>query len=367
MIAFFDFKNRYPEAAPDILRLIREQSARGEFILKSAAVEFERQLCEATGARHAVCVASGTAGLALALRAHGVGPGSEVVVPAFCYVAVASSVVLAGGTPVFVDVDPERFTMAPEAVAQAITASTRAVIPAHVFSGVADMAALRSMLPEGVALVEDAATAFGARLEGRPAGRLGETGVLSFFPAKPLGGLGDGGAVLTDDDDIARSLRMLRNHGQDGVTRFLHHQVGHNMRMDEINARWLAERLPGFPGELAHKQALAHRYDAGLADLAPGIRLQQRGTSDFSPHAYVVRTQRRDALRAHLTSRGIETKVHFGVALPDQPAFRDHGGPELVAPVSRALARETLALPLHPAMDEAQVDEVVSAVREFSA
>ncbi|HET9644169.1 MAG TPA: DegT/DnrJ/EryC1/StrS family aminotransferase [Burkholderiaceae bacterium] len=366
MITFFDFKGRHPDAARDIIRLVREQAARGEFILKSAVLDFEQRLSEHTGARHAICTSSGTAGLALSLRGLGIGPGDEVVVPAFCYVAVASAVVLAGARPVFADVDPERFTIDPSAVQRAITLRTRAVLAAHVFSAIADMDGLNDALPDGVALVEDAATAFGARDARAGAGRMGDVGVLSFFPAKPLGGLGDAGAVLTDDDELARRVRMLRNHGQDGITRFVHHMAGHNMRMDDINARWLTERLPGFAQELAHKQRLAHRYDEMLTPLAPRLTLQRRGTEVFSPHAYVVRTGQRDALRAHLSARGIETRVHFGAALPDQPAFRADAS-DCNVPVARVLACETLALPLHPALSLHDIDVVAAAVQEFFA
>ena len=367
MIAFADYQGRYPHAAADIVRILRTQAERGEFILKSTVAELEAALCTHAGRRHAVCVSSGTAAMMLGLKASGVGPGDEVIVPAFCYVAAASCVVQVGATPVFADVDPERFTLAPEAVRSALTPRTRAVVAAHVFAGLANLPAITELLPPRVKLLEDSATAFGARLGGRPAGGLGDLGVYSFFPAKPLGGLGDGGVLLTDHDEVAKLARMLRNHGQDGRTRFCHHLIGFNTRMDDVNARWLVEQLPRQAADLAHKRALARRYDAGLGAMRPRLRLQQRGSEEFSPHAYVVRVEGREALVAHLSARGIQTRVHFAQPLPAQAAFRHALGHAGDFPVAGALSAQTLALPLHSALTPGDIDHVVQAIQEFYA
>lgn len=365
MIAMADYTGRWPAAATNILRILQEQCERGEFILKTAVSELEGALAAHAGRRHAVCVGSGTAALTLSLQCAGVGPGDDVIVPAFCYVAAASSVVQAGARPVFADVDPLRFTIDAETVAQSLTPRTKAVIAAHVFAGLCDMPAVAATLPEGVVLVEDSATAFGARLGDKAAGALGDFGVYSFFPAKPLGGIGDGGVMLTDDTGAAELARMLRNHGQDGRTRFVHHRVGANSRMDDINARWLLQQLPRNAVELQHKQALALRYDAALAPLRGRLQTQQRGTSDFSPHAYVVRTPQRDALAAHLAALGIETRIYFAAPLPAQPAFGDALDTAARFPVAHELAAQTLALPLHPAMQVADVGRVVDAVKAY--
>ena len=367
MIAFADYRGRHPHATADIVRILRTQAERGEFILKSAVTELEAALCAHARRRHAVCVGSGTAAMMLALKASGVGPGDEVIVPAFCYVAAASCVLQVGATPVFVDVDPERFTLAPEAVRSALTIRTRAVVAAHLFAGLADTPAIAQLLPQGVVLLEDSATAFGARLGGLPAGSLGDLGVYSFFPAKPLGGLGDAGVLLTDDDEVATLARMLRNHGQDGRTRFCHHLLGFNSRMDEVNARWLLEQLPRQAADLAHKQALARRYDAGLGSRVPQLSLQQRGSEDFSPHAYVVRVEGRQALVAHLSACGIQTRVYFAQPLPAQSAFSGAIGQASDFPVATALAAQTLALPLHSALSIGDIDHVLQAIHRFYA
>lgn len=367
MIQFYDYQRRFPHARQDLMRIIRAQAASGEFILKSAVEELEARLREHSGARHAICVSSGTFALTLALKAHGIGPGDEVITPAFSYVASASAIVQAGATPVFVDVDGASFTLQPQAVARAIGSRTRAVMAVHLFSGLADMPALRAAMPAGMPLIEDSATAFGASQQGRAAGVLGDAGIYSFFPAKPLGGIGDGGAVITDDDAIATTVRMLRNHGQDGKTRFHHHLLGYNSRMDDINARWLCERLAHNPAELAQKQAIARHYDAALAPLAPRLQLQLRHTGDFSPHAYVIRSEQRDALAAHLKTRGIETKVHFPQPLPAQPAFATAQYQASDFPQAAALAQQTLAIPLHAQLQEHEVSAIIEAIREFHA
>ncbi len=272
---------------------------------------------------------------------------------------------MAGATPVFADVDEASFTLDPAALAARLGSRSKAVVAVHLCSALADMPALRRRMPKGLALVEDSATSFGARLDGVAAGCLGDVGVYSFFPAKPLGGIGDGGAVVSADRALADTVRMLRNHGQDGKTRFTHHLLGFNSRLDEINARWLQQGLLGYPLELARKQAIALRYDEALAPLEGRVALQQRNTKDFVPHAYVIRCAERDALAAHLLARGIETRVHFSQALPLQPAFAHLGHRPGDFPVAETLARETLAIPLHAQLSDAEVAQILQAITGF--
>jgi len=362
MISYYDYAKRYPHAKSDLLRIVRDTAQSGEFILKSAVERFEAELCGHTGAAHAICVSSGTFAITLALKAAGIGLGDEVITPAYSYVASASAICAAGATPVFVDVEADGYTLCPKVAATALNDKTRAVVAVHLFSGLADMSALRAVLPPRVLLLEDAATAYGAQLGGVPAGRLGDIGVYSFFPAKPLGGLGDGGAVLTDDAEFARTVRMLRNHGQDGKTRFLHHLLGYNSRMDDMNARWLSERLPQEPAESARRREVARIYDAELASL-PGIGLQRRRTEQFAPHAYAVQTSARDALKAYLAQHGIQTKVHFPHPLPQQAAFAEFARTDY--PVAQRLAREVLALPLSAHFTDNEARAIATRVAEF--
>lgn len=366
MIKYYDYRRRHPDARSDILQIMEHQVGRGEFILKDAVSTFERALADKVGARHAICVSSGTSAMTLGLIAAGIGPGDEVITPAFCYVAAASAIIQAGATPVFADVLPECFTLAPQSVARLITPRTRAVLVAHVFSGLANIAAIRAVLPARVLILEDSATAFGARYDNKPAGTLGDVGVYSFFPAKPLGGLGDGGAVITEDDEVARRVRMLRNHGQDGTRRFYHQMLGFNSRMDDLNAAWLSRQLCDNDRQLARKQAIALRYDAAVAPSAGFLTAQRRGTADFSPHAYVVRCRSRDRFVRHMTQANVQTKVHFGTLLPEQPAFQQWAGAKAAYAQARALAGECVAIPLCAGMDEHQVARVVDSVLEFA-
>lgn len=363
MIQYYDYQKRFPNAKEDILALVRSTALSGEFILKSAVEEFERALCDVVGVRHAVCVSSGTFAMTLALRAAGIGPGDEVITPAYSYVASASAVEALGAIPVFVDVKPDDFTICPDAVGKAITSKTRACIGVHLFMSLADMTQLRDVLPATVFLLEDAATAYGAARDGVNAGAMGDAGVLSFYPAKPLGGLGDAGAVLTNDPALASQVRMLRNHGQDGKVRFFHQFLGYNSRMDDMNARWLLSQMPSQPAEAERRRALAKMYDEALEE-CPEISPQARVSDKFAPHAYAVRTVHRDALRDHLNKQGVETKVHFPMTLPDQPAFSQRKQGEY--PVSETLANEVLALPLSAHLSDQELQEITASIVSFS-
>lgn len=366
MIKYQDFQRRYPNAQTQILEILGARVQQGDFILKQQVQDFEQALAAKVGARHAVCVSSATSALTLSLIASGIGPGDEVITPAFCYVSAASSIVQAGATPIFVDVATHSSVLETEAVVQALTPRTRAVLVAHLFSGLANIDALREALPDDVLILEDSATAFGARLRARHAGTLGDIGVYSFFPAKPLGGIGDGGAVITDDDQVAGTVRMLRNHGQDGRRRFYHQRLGYNSRMDETNAAWLQVQLRENDLHLSRKQAIARAYDEVIEACDGAILGQHRGTPDFSPHAYVVRSAERERLARHLTARGIETRVHFPVPLPEQPAFLEWSAGPAHYPNARLLGKQCLALPLCSGMSDGQVSHVIEALKEFS-
>lgn len=365
MIKFYDYQKRYPQAKHTLMQIIREQSASADFILKSATTALESDLCQVTGAAHAVCVSSATSAMMLAMKALNIKSGDEVITPAFSYISTASAVAMTGATPVFADVDEDSFTMTATALMAGLGRQTKAVIAAHLFSGMADMSALRRAMPSHVALIEDSATAFGATMNGVSAGCLGDVGVYSFFPAKPLGGIGDGGAVITENTELANTVRMLRNHGQDGKIRFTHHLLGVNSRMDEINARWLQQGILSYPDELSRKRALALRYDDVLSRLGDRIFIQQHNTDAFAPHAYVVRCRERDALAAHLLANGIETKVHFSQAIPLQPAFSYLGHQPGDFPIAEKLARETLAIPLHAQLSDADASMILDAVTRF--
>jgi dTDP-4-amino-4,6-dideoxygalactose transaminase len=357
---------RYAEQVDEVLAIVREVGESDEFILKSRAAALETAIAQRTGARHAIACASGTGALTLALTGLGIGRGDEVITPAFSFVTSASAIALAGATPVFADVDPVTATLDPGAAESAITPYTKALLPAHVFSCAPEMKSLQSLADAYVlALIEDSAISLGATVDGRPAGRHGDVGVFSFFPGKSLGGVGDAGMVITDNDRLAKAVRMLRNHGQDLQVRFLHHKVGFNCRMDEIAAGYLLRQLPGLDGVLDQRRRLARQYSRRLWPLAPEIIPPPPGFAGRAVYTYVVRATDRDKLREHLSGRGIETAVYCPRPLHLQPVFASLGYSAGDFPVAERLSKTCLALPLYPGLCDDEIDQVCTAIAEF--
>ncbi|MGV9674979.1 DegT/DnrJ/EryC1/StrS family aminotransferase [Nocardia sp. NPDC003482] len=337
-----------------------------KFILGDRTAEFEAAIARSTGARYAVACSSGTGGLELCIAALGLGPGDEVIVPAFCCQPVASCVVNAGATPVFVDVDPWTMVLDPDAVEAAITPRTRAIMAAHVFSIMADMPRLQAISRRhGLTLIEDSAVAQGAILDDVPAGRWGDLGVYSFFQVKAMGTAGEGGMVLTGDETLANAVRMHRNHGQDGKTRFLHHVIGQNKRFDEIIAAFQLARLDGFEERLERRARIADYYTDRFAKLSDkGILAPPPGRNGRCYYVYSLLVDRRQDLRAWLTEREIGTHVYYPVPLPEQPAFAAWAG-EGAWPRARSVSDRNLAIPIWPHLSDAQVEYIADSVCEF--
>ncbi|MFL6136355.1 MAG: DegT/DnrJ/EryC1/StrS family aminotransferase [Frankiaceae bacterium] len=357
--------------ADALLKLLHDVGTDPEqrFILGSRTAELEREIRDRTGARDAIACASGTGGLELAVRALGIGPGDEVIVPAFCCQPVASSVANVGATPVFADVDPWTMVIDPDEMAALITPRTKAVMPAHVFSVMADMPRIEAIArAHGLAVIEDAAVAQGAVLDGRPAGTWGDIGVLSFFQVKAFGTAGEGGMVLTDDPGLATAVRMLRNHGQDGVHRFLHHRVGLNSRFDEVLAAFQLHRLPGLDDRLERRAQIAEHYAERFEGLREhGVVAPPAGRNGRCYYVYALLVDRRDDLRAYLTEQGIGTHVYYPVALPRQPAFDRYAPPGRSWPHAERAGARNLAIPIWPHLSDAQVERIADAVCEHFA
>ncbi|CND50464.1 putative PLP-dependent enzyme possibly involved in cell wall biogenesis [Mycobacterium tuberculosis] len=339
-----------------------------KFILGEHTARLERELADRVGARAAVACSSGTSALTLILAAMGVGPGDEVIVPAFGCPPPAATVLDSGARPVFADIDPVRLTIDPAAAEALITPRTKAVVAAHMFSVMADMPAFRALADRhGLRLVEDSALAQGGTLRGRPAGRWGDAGLYSFVQVKTFGMPGEGGVVITDDAALARDVRMLRNHGQDGVHRFVHHRIGHNSRFDEVMAAFQLHRLPGLDDRLARRAELFARYSRRLAPLAGrGLVTPPEGGDGRFHYVYTVLTERRDALRAHLAEHGIAAHVYYPRPLPAQPAFAPCAPPGGSWPNAADAARRNISLPLYPGLTDAQVDYIADTVRTFT-
>ncbi len=330
----------------------------GQFVLGPEVEAFEREWAAWVGAPHAVGVANGTEAITIALRALGVGPGDDVVVPSFTFYASVEAIPPTGARPVFRDVDPETFVVTADAVRRALTPRTRAVVAVHLFGNLAPVPEIEAL---GVPVVEDAAQAAGSELDGRRAGALGTVATFSFYPTKNLGAFGDGGAVTTADGALADRVRTLRFHGsRDRVT---YEEVGYNSRLDALQAAILRAQLPELEGWCAARRAAARAYaDAGLGELAA---LPRAGPgADPAWGLYVVRHPDADALAATLAARGVGARAYYRVPVHRQPAMRELGaGAEL--PGTEEAARTHLALPMGPWLEREQVDEVVGAVRAF--
>jgi dTDP-4-amino-4,6-dideoxygalactose transaminase len=338
-----------------------------QFILGEHTARFEQALCDTLDGASAVTCGSGTSALSLVLTALRIGPDDEVVVPAFGCAPLAATVVTAGARPVFADVRPDTMTLDPEGAEAAITPRTKALLPAHQFSVMADMPAFEAIAARhGLRLIEDSAVAQGARLGGRPAGTWGDAGVFSFVQVKSFGMPGEGGAVITRDPDLAAMVRMLRNHGQDGRQRFVHHRTGFNSRFDEVMAAFQLRRLPALADRLARRAAIADYYTSRIAPL-PGIQPPPAGRDGRCYYVYCLRTDRRDDLAEHLAAHGIGTHVYYPAPLPTQPAFSRYAPEGAVWPNAAAASRTILALPVYPHLTDAEVEHIADAVCQFAS
>jgi dTDP-4-amino-4,6-dideoxygalactose transaminase len=367
-VPFVDFRARLAPVRSEIDAAIARVLDSGWFILGPEVEALERELAAALGAREAVAVANGTEALQLALVAAGVGPGDEVVTTSLSAAFTGLAVLAAGARPVFVDVDPATLNIDPAAAARAVGPRTKALLPVHLYGHPADMDPLLALAREhGLVVVEDACQAHAARYRGQPVGTLGGDrglGALSFYPTKNLGGLGDGGAVLVGDPQVAARLRKLRNGGQSD--RYHHDLPGMNSRLDEMQAAILRVGLRHLEEWTARRRELAACYTRELQD-TPLVLPGEKEDVQAVHHLYVARHPRRDALMAALRERGIGTLIHYPVPLHLQPAFAAPGNEPGTRKVAEEAAGRILSLPLYPEMTDAQAAAVVAAVRDAVA
>lgn len=359
-IPLSDLRRQHQALRPEIDAAIGQVLDRCDFIRGQAVQRFEAAFARTLGTPHALGVGSGTDALYLALVGLGLGPGDEVITAANSFAATAEAVVMAGGVPVFADVDDETLCLSPASVERVLTARTRALIPVHLHGRMADMEPLSALATEhGLWIVEDAAQAHGARQGEHQAGTVGQVGCFSFFPSKNLGACGDGGLIATSDPELASRVRMIRDHGRTDA--HSHVLVGQCSRLDTIQAAVLLVKLPHLAAWNARRRDLARAYDQALRG-CPGLRLPPLDPGAVFHH-YVVRTRSRDALMAHLQARGIGCGVHYAHSIPEEPAFRPYR--TAATPVSDQSCREVLSLPLFPEMTDGELLRVARAVCEF--
>jgi dTDP-4-amino-4,6-dideoxygalactose transaminase len=341
----------------------------GWYILGKETAAFEAEFAGAVGARHGIGVGNGTDALVLALRALGIGAGKTVATVSHTAVATVAAIEMTGARALLLDIDPATYTMDVAALAEALARPPRgieridAILPVHLYGQPADLAAIAPLAGRhGATLIEDCAQCHGARFDGQPAGSVGAVACFSFYPTKNLGALGDGGMVTTSDDALAAELRAIREYGWRG-RRYVSERTGVNSRLDELQAAILRVKLASLAQDNARRRAIAARYDAGLAGLQ--LTLPARAPRvEHVFHQYVVRSPRRDALRAALQEAGIGTNIHYPMPIHLQPAYRGRIaiGATGLAETERA-ANEILSLPMYPQLADAQVDRVVAALR----
>jgi dTDP-4-amino-4,6-dideoxygalactose transaminase len=344
-----------------------------QFILGPEVQSLETELAGFCGARHAVTCASGTDALALVLMAEGIGPGDAVICPSFTFCAPAEMVALLGATPVFADVEEATFNIAPASAAAAVASARRmglrprAIIAVDLFGLPADHDAIAALAAaETLFVLDDAAQAFGATYKGRRLGSIAAATATSFFPAKPLGCYGDGGAVFTDDDELADILKSLRMHGH-GTDRYDHVRVGINGRLDTVQAAVLIEKLKIFSDEIVARDRVARRYTEGVADVATVPRVPAGLASVWAQYTIRLAPGRRDAFAAALKADGIPTAVHYPKPLHRQTAYRRFPCAADGLPVSERLAEDVISLPMHSYLDEPTQTRIIEAVRRAVA
>jgi len=362
MIPFVDLKAQYAGIRHEIAPAIAHVLDNAQYVLGPAVARFEERFAAYCSAAHGVAVNSGTSALHLALLAAGIGPGDEVITVPFTFVATVAAIRYAGATPVFVDVDPQSFTMDPAAIEEAITPRTRAITPVHLYGQPADMDPIVAVARRhGLIVIEDAAQAHGAEYKGRRVGSLGDLACFSFYPGKNLGAYGEGGMVVTNHGAYERSLRMLRDWGQE--QRYHHALRGFNYRMDGIQGAVLGVKLDHLDDWTTARRERAAAYRAALA--GAGVTVPKEPSySRHVYHLYVVRTDDRDGLQAGLTLRGIQTGLHYPIPVHLQEAHRDLGYVRGQFPNAEAAADDVLSLPMFPELTDGQIAEVASAVRE---
>jgi len=363
-VPFLDLKTPHVELEDELGAAFQNVLRSGWYIHGDHVKRFERQFADYCEAKHCIGVGNGLDALHLILRGYDIGPGDEVIVPSNTFIATWLAVSHAGATPVAVEPSQGTHNLNPKLVERALTPRTRAIMPVHLYGSPAAMDDIRAIAePRGIKVIEDAAQAHGATYRGRRVGSLGDAAGFSFYPGKNLGALGDGGAITTNDDQLAERLTLLRNYGS--RVKYEHEVVGFNSRLDELQAALLSVKLAHLDRWNAQRRRLVRRYMNGLADT--DLTLPTIDAANESVwHLFVVRSRSRDELRTALSAKGIETVVHYPKAPHLQSAYGAAVNEGESFPIAELLQGEVLSLPLYPQMTDAQVDYVVDACRAFS-
>lgn len=363
-IPFIDLKTQQERIKETLERRMAAVLAHGQYIMGPEVYELEEKLAEYCGAKHCITVANGTDALLIAMMALDIKIGDEVITTPFTFAATAEMIAFIGAIPVYVDIDPRTYNIDPNLIEPAITPRTKAIIPVSLYGQCADMDAINAIAAKyNLPVIEDAAQSFGATYKGRKSCNLSTIGCTSFFPSKPLGCYGDGGACFTSDDSLAKKMAQIRLHGQD--TRYHHIRIGMNSRLDTLQAAILLAKLEIFGREIGLRQEVAGKYGNLLCSANVVIpHVESFNTSVYAQYSILVKE--RDALQQKLKQEGIPTAVHYPVPLHFQPAFASLGSCQSTFPVTESVAKQIMSVPMHPYLDDKAMGNIAGCITKFA-
>lgn len=361
---FIDLKKQYQLYQQEIDAAIRKVLDHGQYIMGPEIQELEQLLADFVGVKHCITASSGTSTLEIALRALDIGPGDEVITVPFTWISSAEVINLVGATPVFVDIDPVTYNIDVAKIEAAITPRTKAILPVNLFGQMPDYEIINGIASKyHLAVIEDAAQSFGATQRGKRSCGMSTIGSTSFFPAKPLGCFGDGGALFTNDDQLAQKMKAIRTHG--GIVRHQHHYVGMNGRFDTLQAAILLAKFPHFSGEIQKRIEIGATYSEKLKDFCTIPQIQEGNTHVYAQ--YTIRPKNRDLLSRHLKERQIPSAVYYPKCVHLQPVYAYLGYTEGSMPEAEKASKEVLSLPMHPWLTHEEIERVVDAIEAFSS
>jgi dTDP-4-amino-4,6-dideoxygalactose transaminase len=363
LVPYFDLKAQYAGLREEVLAALDRVGRRAAFVLGEEVEAFEQEFAAYCGVKHCVAVNSGTSALHLALLGAGVKPGDEVITTPNTFIATAEAISYTGAKPVFVDIDPRTANIAPPEIARAVTSRTRAILPVHLYGLPAEMDAILEIASRhGLAVIEDACQAHGARYHGKRVGSIGKAAAFSFYPTKNLGGYGEGGALSTSDDEVAVLARSLRSHGE--ARRYMHDHIGYNYRMDGFQGAILRLKLARLEEWNARRSELAGIYREALAGARLDLQQGEVG-GERVDHLFVVYVNDRDAVRAKLEERGVQTAIHYPLSIHLQKAYQSLGYAPGSLPQAERACQRVIAMPLYPELTNAQVEYAAQVLREI--
>lgn len=359
MMPFIDLKTQYELIKDKIWTRMNTVLEHGQYIMGPEVTELENELAKFTGAKHAITMSNGTDALLVPMMALGIKPGDEVITTAFSFFASAEMISLAGATPVFADIDPETYTICPQEILKKITPKTKAIIPVSLYGQTPDMDAINTIAKEhNLFVLEDAAQSFGATYKGKYSCNLSLVSSTSFFPAKPLGCYGDGGACFTNDDELAKIMKEIRNQGQE--KRYYHTRIGINGRLDTLQCAILLEKLAIFPAEIKKRQHIADVYRKFLDNKVKVMQVAPERTCVYAQ--FTIEVDDRESLQKELSNHGIPTSVHYPLSLNQQPVYKDLGYDKDLCPKSDHAASNVISLPMHPYLSDLEVETIAKTV-----